>query len=766
MGARTYRTPMRDDADLLLAELSEGLRLVHVERQPARPARFADLERPLPDVVQRALGVDSFWSHQATAIDLARAGHSVVVATGTASGKSLCYQATIAETVVSADRGTALCIYPTKALAQDQLRAFAALEVPGIVAATYDGDTLPETRAWVRRHANVVLTNPEMVHGALLPFHGRWANFLRHLRYVVIDELHVLRGVFGSHVGHVVRRLRRLCARYGSSPVFMFSSATIGEPSRLASQLCGLPVQAVTDDGSPSGERSFALWNPPLLDDVTGTRASSNVETARLVTALVEGGWRTVAFCRSRRGTEVVASDVRRRLPDRLATAVRSYRAGYLPSERREIEADLFAGRVQAVVATSALELGVDIGTLDACVVNGFPGTLASLRQQAGRAGRSGQGSVAVLVAGTDQLDQWLMAHPREVFSRPAEPAVVNLANPFVALPHLACAAFEAPLGHEDEAFWGDELADGVRELVRADRVRLRDGRAYWSGRGSPAPGIGLRSGSSYEVRIAETDGRQVGTVDVSRAPEVVHPGALYLHLGQQYRVLALDLDDGVAVVEPDDSDERTQVRSQMDVTLLGEDAARDVGRARLALGPVEVVTQVVAYERRDTRTGDVLGRFPLDLPPSRLTTRALWYTVDTDVLERARLAPRQVPGALHAMEHAAIGILPLFAICDRWDVGGVSTALLADTGRATVVIYDGYPGGVGIAELGFDVGRRHLDATLAVIERCPCRMGCPSCVQSPKCGNGNEPLDKAGAVALLRTILATAAREPSRRLP
>lgn len=745
---------MPADAPRLLADLDDGTRLVHLERLAARAARPGHFTRPLPPGVWEAFALDAPWSHQAAAVDLVRDGRSVVVATGTASGKSLCYQVPIAEAVAGWPPGSALLVFPTKALAQDQLRSLTALGVPGLVAATYDGDTPPEARAWIRRNANVLLTNPEMLHTGLLPFHGRWATFLARLRYVVVDELHVLRGVFGSHVGHLLRRLRRIAAAYGASPTFVFSSATIGDPARLASELCGLPVTPVTDDGSPRGERLFALWNPPLLDEASGARASSNVEVARIAATLVEGGWRTVAFCRSRRATEVVAAEIRRRLPGDLAATVRSYRAGYLAAERREIEADLFEGRLRGVVATSALELGIDVGGLDAVVLNGFPGTIASMWQQAGRAGRGTDLSLAVLVAGTDQLDQWLMANPRQVFTRPPEPAVVNLTNPSVLLPQLACAAYEQPLTTADETWWGDDLADGVRDLVVADRLKVRDGKAYWQGRGTPAPGIGLRSGSAHEVRIAEADGRIVGTVDLSRAFEQVHPGAIYLHLGQQYRVDDLDLDDLVAIVEPYDADEYTQARSTMAVAILGTDDEGAVGDARRFLGPVEIASQVTGYERRDSRTRTVIERVELDLPPSRLVTRAFWYTVDDRLLARARLDPAQVPGTLHAVEHAGIGILPLFTICDRWDVGGVSTPLQAETGLPTIVVYDGYPGGVGIAELGFAAGRRHLEATLAVVERCGCRSGCPSCVQSPKCGNGNEPLDKAGAVALLRTIL------------
>ncbi len=740
--------------DLLESLACEG-QLVHVEQQPARPSRMGLLVDPLSDEVWKRLGIDALWCHQAEALNLLGGGESVVVSTGTASGKSLVYQAAIAEAVAGVDPASALLVFPTKALAQDQLRSIAAPGFPGLVASTYDGDTEAPTRAWVRRHANVVLTNPEMLHVGILPFHARWATFLRRLQYVVIDELHVFRGIFGTHVAHVLRRLRRVCARYGSSPTFIFTSATVGEPAALASALCGLPVHAVTDDGSPRGERLFALWNPPLLDADTGARGSPNVEAAVLTAALLEDGARTVTFCRSRKATEVVAGSVRRKLDADLASRVRSYRGGYLPIERREIETELFDGQLAGVVATTALELGIDVGGLDACVIDGFPGTVASLRQQAGRAGRTAQRSLAVLVAGSDQLDQWLMAHPREVFTRPPEPAVVNLSNPFVLLPHLACAAYEAPLSLDDERWWGEDLGEGVRQLVLGDRLVLRNRRAVWSGRGAPAPGIGLRTGSSEEYRIAEDDGRLVGTVDGARAFEAVHPGAIYLHQGQSFRVVSLDLDDRAAIVEPIDDDEYTQVRSETNVQILSTEATRTIGRVKLHLGAVQVTSHVVGYERRDARTHTSLGREPLDLPPTRLVTRAFWYTVGADVLAAARLSPEQVPGTLHAVEHAGIGILPLFTICDRWDVGGVSTAYLADTDAPTIVIYDGYPGGAGIAELGYGAGRRHLEATLAVVERCQCRAGCPSCVQSPKCGNGNEPLDKAGAVALLRAVLA-----------
>ena len=754
--------PAEPGLDDFLSSLVDDPRLVHVEHLPVRAARHAELATPLPDVVRERLGVDGFWAHQAEAIDHLRAGRSVAVATGTASGKSLCFQAPIAEAVATGLRpATSLLLFPTKALAQDQLRSMTALDVPGLVAATYDGDCTPEERTWVRANANVVLTNPEMLHVGLLPHHAKWATFFLRLRYVVIDELHTLRGIFGSHVANLLRRLRRICAHYGSSPTFVFPSATIGEPGRLATELCGLPVAEVTDDGSPRGERVFVLWNP-AGDDVEGGRSTSSArDTAELMSALITGGHRTIAFCRSRKGTELVAADVKRRLRADLADTVRPYRGGYLTAERREIEKKLFSGSLRGVVATTALELGIDVGGLDACVLNGFPGTIASMWQQAGRAGRDTQASIAALVAGDDQLDQWFMHHPEELFTRPPEPAVVNPTNPHVLLPHLACAAYELPLTPLDDRWWPDQLDDGVRRLVLDDVLKLRPPHhrrgpaAVWAGRGWPSHGVGLRNAGGDEFRIATADGTLVGTVDGSRAFRLVHPGAVYLHQGRSWRVASLDLDDRVALVEPADGGEYTQPRTATEIAVLDTEQERMVGAARLALGPVRVRSQVIGYRRFDSFTGEQLGLHDLDLPPGELVTRAFWYVVPDDVLADAGVGPAAVPGALHAAEHAAIGILPLFTICDRWDVGGVSTPYLPETGASTIVIYDGYPGGAGVAELGYAAADRHLAATLDVIESCGCRDGCPSCVQSPKCGNGNDPLDKAAAAALIRTILA-----------
>ena len=753
------------DLDAFVTALGRDPRVVHVERTPARSARFADLNEPLSETVAALLPEPGLWSHQAEAIDHVRSGRSVAIATGTASGKSLCFQIPIAEAIAAGPLpATALLLFPTKALAQDQLRSISALDVPGLVAATHDGDSSPEERKWTRTHANVMLTNPEMLHVSMLPVHANWGTFFKRLRYVVIDELHTLRGMFGSNVAQVLRRLRRVCAHYGSDPVFIFTSATIGDPSELATTLCGLPVEAVLNDGSPRGERFFVLWDPDGINDGSEEEprsVSSSRDTAEIMSALVKDGHRTIAFCRSRKGTEVVTADVQRRLTKRLAPSVRSYRGGYLTSERREIERELFDGTLRGVVATTALELGIDVGGLDACILNGFPGTIASMWQQAGRAGRASQQSLAVLVAGDDQLDQWFVHNPDELFLRSPEPAVINIDNPYVLHPHLACAAFELPLTDADEAWWPEVLDDAIRDLVHDDllKIRMPTARAgvgaVWSGRGRPASRVGLRSANSNEFRIATNDGSLIGTVDGSRAFRLVHPGSIYLHQGTAWRVAALDLEDHVAIVEPHDGGEYTQPRAVTDIRILATDAERGIGHADLCLGTVEVETTVIGYRRFDTFTREQLGMHELDLPSSKLVTRAFWYIVGDHITSAAGLGPAELPGALHAAEHAGIGILPLFAICDRWDVGGVSTPYLPETGAATIVIHDAYPGGAGLAELGFAAADRHLPATLEVIESCRCERGCPSCIQSPKCGNGNEPLDKIAAIELLRAMLA-----------
>jgi DEAD/DEAH box helicase domain-containing protein len=746
------------DAIAAAPELFE--RVVHRTTLPARAARTAALATPFhPDVEARlaSRGMDALYTHQAEAFDRLAAREHVVVATGTASGKSLCYQLPIVDAAVRGAQDTALLVFPTKALAQDQLRSLRGWLVPGLRAVTYDGDTPPDDRAWARKNATVVLTNPEMIHQGILPFHQRWSTFLMRLRYVVVDELHATRGIFGSHLANVLRRLRRVCAHYGSDPTFCFASATIGNPAELASTMLGAPVHLVDDDGSPQSERGFALWQRPLLDATTGARASANVETAELLSRFVAAGHPTLAFTRSRRGAELVAGHARRILGTRAPAAadrVAAYRAGYLPEERRALEQQLTSGALLGVAATNALELGIDVGGLDAVVVNGFPGTLASLRQQSGRAGRSDRRAAAVLVAGDDQLDQWYAQHPDELFARPAEAAVVNPQNPFVLEPHVACAAHELPLTQDDDAWFGPGLDDAVRALVQADQLKPRGGKMYWSGRHPPAPGIGLRSGTNAEFTLVASDDPEqpvIGTVDGARIYSVAHPGAIYLHQGRQWRVAALDVAAREArLVDADGEDEYTQAREDISIDIDRVDEQRPFGPATVHVGTVTVTNQVVAYQRTKASTNERIEIVPLDVPPRTLTTEAVWYTIPPERLEAAGVASPQVISAVHAAEHALIGMLPLFTICDRWDVGGVSMAMHPATGVPTIFVYDGYPGGAGIARLAYADATAHVHATAELVAACPCRTGCPSCVQSPKCGNWNEYLDKDAARKLL----------------
>jgi DEAD/DEAH box helicase domain-containing protein len=756
-------------ADLLDAVLSgtpeEEQPVTHVHRMPVRDSRTLPWPAWVsPELRARleAQGVSAPWRHQVEAAQLARDGSHVVVATGTASGKSLAYQVPALTRLAEDPRACVLYLAPTKALARDQLASVAELADPSVRPAAYDGDTPMEEREWVRRHSRWIVTNPDMLHRGVLPAHQRWSSTLRRLAYVVVDECHAYRGLFGSHVGHVLRRLRRICRRYGAEPVFLLASATVAEPAAAATRLVGAPVVAVTEDGSPRPGATFALWEPPLTER-TGEhgaplRRSAAADAATLLADLVERGARTLAFVRSRRSAESVAEQARHVLLDRgradLARRVDSYRGGYLPEERRELERALSAGELLGVATTNALELGIDITGLDAVVLAGYPGTLASLWQQAGRAGRAQRESLVVFVARDDPLDHYLAHHPRAVFGRPVEATVTDPTNPYVLGPQLCCAAAELPLVPEDLADFGGAAAEArVEELVAEGALRRRPTGWYWAGRGRPD--VDIRGSGLAPVTIIEGDtGRLLGTVDGDAAHATVHTGAVYVHRGETYVVDEFDVDEAVAVVHPESPEWTTVARDVTDLAIVATDRSRSLGTVTAHTGVVDVTNQVVAYQRRRLGTGEVLAEFPLDLPARQLRTRAVWLTLDERAVGRAEVDDAELPGSLHAAEHAAIGILPLLATCDRWDLGGVSTALHPDTGAATIVVYDGHPGGAGFAERGFAVLRRWLQATRATVASCECESGCPSCVQSPKCGNGNEPLDKAGAVRVLDVVL------------
>ncbi|MCW2499609.1 MAG: box helicase domain protein [Frankiales bacterium] len=752
----------------LLLDPTRAERVTHVEHVPARLGRRADWPVWVPQLLVDRLalqGVPAPWEHQAQAADLARGGQSVVVATGTASGKSLAYLLPVLSSQLEDDKATALYLSPTKALATDQLRAVRALNLVQVRAATYDGDTAHEERDWVRRFGTLVLTNPDMLHRGILPRHSDFGRFLRGLKYVVVDECHTYRGVFGSHVAQVLRRLRRVCARYGADPVFLLASATVSEPEVSASRLVGLPVTAVSADASPRGTTEFALWEPPLLESYGGEngapiRRSATAETGDLLADLVVEGARTIAFVRSRRGAEAVAVNARRAVQEaapELASRVAAYRAGYLPEERRELEKRLQSGELLGVAATNALELGVDVAGLDAVVLSGWPGTVASVWQQAGRAGRAGQGALAVFVARDDPLDTYLVHHPAALFGRSVEATVLDPSNPYVLGPHLCCAAAELPLTEADLPLFGEpaEVELLLGDLVRRGLLRHRPKGWFWTSR--ERPDADLRGAGGPPVRLVETGtGRLLGTVDNSSAHAQAHTGADYLHQAESYDVELLDLEEAVALVRPDEPDYSTSARDITDITVAETLRTTTYDGVELSFGTVDVTHQVVSYLKKRLRSGEVLGEEPLDLPPRQLRTRAVWYTVSAALLERAELGWADIPGAAHAAEHAAIGLLPLFATCDRWDIGGVSTALHEDTGLATVFVYDGHPGGAGFSERGYTRAADWLRSTRDAIAACECATGCPSCVQSPKCGNGNDPLDKAGAVRLLDVVLGS----------
>ncbi|WP_189042238.1 DEAD/DEAH box helicase [Micromonospora sonchi] len=762
--------------------------VTHVERVPPRAGVSVPWPRWVPEELRAAYarrGVATPWRHQAEAASLAYDGQHVVVATGTASGKSLAYQLPALATLLADPRATVLYLAPTKALAADQLRAVAALEIEGVRPACYDGDTPRAEREWIRRHSRFVLTNPDMLHHGILPGHAQWSGFLRRLTHVVIDECHVYRGVFGSHVAHVLRRLRRQCARYGrgAGPTFVLASATSGDPTAAAGRLTGLPVAAVTEDTSPRAGVTFALWEPPLLPpegaagagrqvrtpdparpgdpaeaaDLTQVRRSALRETADLLADTVAAGVRTLAFVRSRRGAEVVATSARRSLDEAvpgLGDRVAAYRAGYLREERRELERALLHGDLLGLASTNALELGVDLIGLDAVLICGYPGTRASLWQQAGRAGRSGQEALAVLVARDDPLDTYLVHHPEAVFGAPVEATVLDPANAYVLGPQLACAAAEAPLTVADLELFGDGAKEAVEALVEVGALRQRPTGWYWRQRERPQ--VDLRGEGGAPVCVVEAaTGRLLGTVDGGSSHALLHPGAVYLHQGVSYVVDSLDLDDGCALVHPEEPDWSTHARDVTSLSVVSVRSYVDAGPVGLFLGEVDVTNQVVSYQRRRIATGEVIDTRPLDLPARELRTVAVWFTLSPEALATAGVEPAEVPGALHAAEHAAIGLLPLVATCDRWDIGGLSTPVHPDTEAPTVFVYDGHSGGAGFAERAYGMAAAWLRATRDAISECGCEAGCPSCVQSPKCGNGNNPLSKPDAVRVLDVVLA-----------
>lgn len=777
--------------------------ITHIRTLPGREA--ATVPWPAwahPQVVEafQFMGVDEPYQHQVEAADAAHdspGNRHVILATGTASGKSLAYQLPALDAIYRAEheregagfdtgRATVLYLSPTKALAADQLASLRALNLPGLVAETYDGDTPQADRHYIRERANLILCNPDMLHHAVLPNHARWARFLRSLKYVIVDEAHGYQGVFGAHVAVLMRRLRRICRFYGAKPVFVGASATSAEPAASFARLIGSTPQAVTavdESTAPQGARHVVLWEPEFSTEqkVTdrlaaptqaGSRAGAQghglgengapvrksviTQAAEMLTDLVIDRTRTIAFIKSRRGAEAIAQSAGRLLDEvepGLATRIGAYRAGYLPEERRELERRLRSGELLGVASTSALELGIDVAGLDAVLVAGWPGTRASFFQQLGRAGRAGQDALAVFIASEDPLDTYLVHHPADIFTG-VEKTVFDPTNPYVLSPHLCAAAAEIPLRPEELGIFGQGTEALLDRLVAQGYLRKRATGWFWTHPESAADLVSLRGGDS-PLQIIDIDtGTVVGTLDGSSAHTQGHPGAIYTHQGETYLVEELDEDNRVVAVSRVNPDYYTQARDITEITVLATDRSETQEQVTRNFGRVRVRSQVVGYQRKSLVGQQVLGDELLDLAPQNLMTSAVWWTISPSVLNRAGIHERQVPGALHAAEHAAIGLLPLIATCDRWDIGGLSTALHVDTEQPTIFVYDGHPGGAGFAERGFEAAAHWLRATLDAVLACTCEWGCPSCVQSPKCGNRNEPLEKDAAARLLAALL------------
>ena len=789
--------------------------LVHLEQISRRSAKYGVLQSSLHPALQRQLsqtqGIDRLFAHQAEAVNAALSGRHVIVVTGTASGKTLCYNLPVLEAILERPAARALYLYPTKALAQDQLRALEELGCtvegrPGrgasplpITIGTYDGDTPQARRGRLRQHGQIILTNPDMLHVGILPNHALWGSFFRNLRFVVVDEAHTYRGIFGSQVACVLRRLRRVCALYGSEPQFIATSATIANPAQHFAALTAVEAVVVDNDGSPIGPRTFALWNPPFIDKAKTSRRSANSEATSLFTSLVRNDTRTIAFTRARKVAELILRYAREELGKSqvasgksqgaggksqgkeakptsgapvpgyesqvtdYAARIAAYRAGYTPEQRRQIERDLFSGKLLGVAATNALELGIDVGGLDAALLVGYPGTIASLWQQAGRAGRGAEPSLAVLIGLDNPLDQYFMRHPSELFGRPHEHALIDPDNVYVLARHLPCAAAEIPLTNlaspehfDDEALFGPGFVHAMVQLEESGRLEFRGDRWTYTPTDYPAEQVNLRSagGGRFAILNEADNYRTLEEIEASTAPQRVHLGAIYLHQGESYLVTRFDETMNLAVVRPAEVDYYTQAREWSDVRIVRSAAHRPIPGGYAYFGFVRTTSQVVGYRRLRHYSDEVLGEEMLELPQTTFDTAALWWDLAPEIVAACNRRGLDFLGGIHAAEHACIGILPLFAMCDRWDIGGLSTPRHADTDAPQIFIYDGFPGGVGIAEQGFKELPALWKATYEVIAACPCEAGCPSCIQSPKCGNNNQPLDKAAARLILEMLL------------
>ncbi len=749
--------------------LLEDERLAHDHVYGARSARLVEIPDTLTPALRKSLeriGITELFEHQSQALHRAFERQTIVT-TGTASGKSLCFQLPTLQVLTQDRTARALYLYPTKALAQDQARALNSFGLHQWVRpAIYDGDTPRADRSAIRKKSNLILTNPDMLHVGILPHHQAWGDLFANLAFVVIDEAHVYRGVFGSHVANVLRRLRRVAAIHGTEPRFLLTSATIANPVELAEGLTGLTDFAlIDDDAAPRAERRVAIWNPPLIDEQLGLRGSALYEAGEMMAELISSGARTICFMKSRKGIELILRHARSRLDPQLAERIAPYRAGYTPAQRQEIQRKLTDGELLGVVATDALELGIDIGKLDAAICVTFPGTVASLRQMWGRAGRRGHG-LAVYIAGEDALDQFFCRHPDEFLNRAVEAAIIDPESPEILAEHVLCAAHEAPLTTADAATLGENWRTHADALTAAKLLRER-AMSFVPARADdyPAARVALRSASADSFALIDSSsGEVIGTVEAVRAYSTLHEGAIYLHLGRSYLVQALDLQAGRAMLEPFSGDYFTQTKRETMTYIQRLHERRDALGVKLSFGAVVYQETVLGYQRKALKDHEVIDFNALDLPTVEFSTKALWYELD-ELIDGPRASSALAPfpldlllGALHALEHGQIAVLPLIAMCDRWDIGGLSINAHPQTGGPTIFIYDGHPGGVGLTKRGYDQFERLSGDALRLIGECPCQSGCPSCVQSPKCGNLNEPLSKRGALELLARMGATSA--------
>jgi len=762
----------------LVQERGYAGQAVHVRSLPAREAAYAEPQEPLPGPLAEGLaaaGISRLYVHQARALDLARQGRDLVVVTATASGKTMCYNLPVLERLLSDPDAKALYLFPTKALAQDQLgtlRRWADAH-PAIGAAlrpaTYDGDTPRHNRRKIRTEANVILSNPDMMHVGILPHHPRWASFLQHLRYVVVDELHQYRGIFGSNVAMVMRRLARVCAHYGSRPQFIAASATIANPAELAGALLGKPCECIDTDGSPRGPRLFVLWNPPPLGRDGQARRSANIEATNLLVRLVERGVQTIVFTKARVVAELVYRYARERLAKEhppLANRVRAYRGGYLPEDRRAIERALFSGRLLGIASTNALELGIDVGSLDASILVGFPGTIASTWQQAGRAGRGTEQALTILVGHNDPIDQYLMREPAYLFGQPVEQGVIDPENPYILAGHLGCAAAELPLAPDDADLFGPQMAEVAEAITHDGRMTRIDDRFYWSSPDSPSQKTNLRTISNDTFTIVRTDGAGhavLGQVDAISAPELVYPNAIYLHEGESFQVRRLDFDGKVAYVEPADVDYYTQPVLNDTCTVRGERRRKNLPGLTACFGDLAVTWATVAFKKIRFYTNENLGQTAINLPPQTLETTGLWLLPEADALDDLAAHGLRAVEGLVGVRNLLLVCLPMLAMCDRKDLSGIVES--SNTGRPTAFVYDRFLGGLGLAERGYELLPDLLAMCRRLIEDCDCEDGCPACVglanlrppihQDPDLTHGYAIPSKRAAAALLERFRA-----------